>query len=127
MDTGTTEGDEIALRGAVAVAKAYIAGKGTPLQTGLSLLSYVDAWHPCWTALNGANGPLTALYEAKEEATRVHWLGDEVERWHLDVREQRRAELADAETRMAEPILQACKALVEYAAKFEGDVRNHSK
>ncbi len=80
MDTGTPEGDAIALRGAVEVAKAYIAGKSTPLQTGLSLLSYIDAWHPCWIALNGASGPLTALYQAQDEAHRVHWLGDDVER-----------------------------------------------
>lgn len=102
---------------AVELAQDCIEGRITPLQTGRRITGYTNPWHPAWDALNGAHGPLSAFYTAGDEADRVKFLGDEVEKWHPDVGERKRAELAEAEEKMASSVLAACRALVEYAAR----------
>jgi hypothetical protein len=109
--------DETALREAVKTAKAFIAGRITPLETGRSIAALINPWHPCWDALDGANGPLSNVFVAQDDAHRVHWLGEDVELWHPNVREERRKELADAEARNREPVEEACRALIAHAAQ----------
>lgn len=107
---------EAALAEAVILAHACIEGRVTALQTGLEIVRYIDPWHPAWKALGGAHGPLAAFFVAQDQAHRLHFLGDDVERWHPDVREERRKELAEAETAAAPEILKACRALIDYSA-----------
>jgi hypothetical protein len=104
-----------ALHHAVAIAQAFIEGTLTPLQTGREIVRYVDPWRPLWGALGGADGPLSAFYVAEEYADRMHFLGADVERWHPNVSEQKRIELAEAEAKMAPSVLEACRTLIAYA------------
>jgi hypothetical protein len=81
------------------------------------MLAFELAWHPCWEALGGAHGPLSNFYVAEDLAEKVHFLGDDVERWHPDVRDEKRKELIEAEASMRAPVGEACRALIAYASK----------
>lgn len=107
---------ETALAEAVRLAHACIEGRLTALQTGRDMVACINPWHPAWDALGGANGPLSAFFVAQDCADRLHFLGDDVEKWHPDVREQRRMELAEAEAAATPEVLRACKALLDYSA-----------
>ncbi|HEY2049090.1 MAG TPA: hypothetical protein VGH03_07090 [Caulobacteraceae bacterium] len=107
---------ETALAEAVRLAQDCIEGRLTPLQTGREIVKYVDPWHPAWDALGGAHGPLAAFFVAQDRADRLQFLGDDVERWHPDVREERRKELAEAEATVRPNVLQACHTLIDYSA-----------
>jgi hypothetical protein len=99
-------------------ARKCLAGLITPMQASRLLTTGFlepDPRNPMWSRFNGANGPLSGFYRAADEADRVYFLGEDVERWHPDVREQKRRELAEAEARMTPPVYAACKALLEYA------------
>lgn len=105
-----------ALAVAVGLAHACVEGRLTALQTAREMVRYINPWHPAWEALDGAHGPLAALFVAQDHADRLHFLGDDVERWHPDVRGQRRKELADAEATATPRVLKACQALIDYTA-----------
>jgi hypothetical protein len=107
---------ETALAEAVRVARACIEGRLTALQTGREIVTYINPWHPAWDALGGAHGPLAAFFVAQDRADRLHFLGDDVEQWHPDVREERRNELAEAEATATPGVLKACHALIDYSA-----------
>lgn len=77
----------------------------------------VNPWRTWWQDLGGADGPLSQLYAADDEAMNLHWLGGEVERWHPNVRDVKRQELQDAEERWREPVEAACAALLSYAER----------
>ncbi len=104
---------ETALAEAVRLAQACVQGRVTALQTGREMVAY---WHPAWDALGGANGPLAAFFVAQDKADQLHVLGDDVERWHPDVRKERRMELAEAETAATPEVPKACQALIGSAA-----------
>ncbi|MBD8903032.1 hypothetical protein MBTS_12380 [Methylobacterium bullatum] len=99
---------------ATEIATAYLEGRIRPLSAAIAILRYVDAWQPVWLATNGATGPLSAIYAASDEADRIGFLGDYEERWHPDVRSQKRAQLAEAEDRLAKPMMAACQAILSY-------------
>jgi hypothetical protein len=88
-------------------ARKCLAGLITPMQASRLLTTGFlepDPRNPMWSRFNGANGPLSGFYRAADEADRVYFLGEDVERWHPDVREQKRRELAEAEARMTPPV-----------------------
>ena len=103
---------------AVAAANDFLAGCLTPLQTAVTMTRIGLVELPGWEALQGANGPLPAFYAAEDEADRLHFLGTDVERWHPDVREMKRAELAAAEAHWRAPVENACRALISYATSM---------
>jgi hypothetical protein len=114
MDEGT------ALAEAVRLARACVKGRLSVLQTARDVVAYIDPWHPVWEALGGADGPLAALHMGQDVGDQCHFLEADVERWHPDVREVRREQLAKAEATAAPDILKACHALVEYPADTLG-------
>lgn len=105
------------LQKAAKIAQDCLDRRITPLQAARDLLRNVGIDHPAWHALGGGYGPLSALYVAADEADRLHWLGDDVERWHPSVREQKRAEVAAAEAAAMPDMHAACRALIEYARR----------
>jgi|SRR5580692_9922631 hypothetical protein len=107
--------DKLDLKKAVEIAEGCLEGRLTPLQTARSILGYVGVGHAAWDAMDGGYGPLSSFYVAADEADRCYFLGEDVERWHPDVRERKRAELAEAESKMAPIVQAACRALIEYA------------
>jgi hypothetical protein len=111
---------EVTLAVAVRLAHACIEGRLTALHTAREMVTYINPWHPAWEALGGAHGPLAAFFVAQDQADRLHHLGDDVERWHPDVRDQRRKELAEAEAMATPNVLKACRALIDYAVSRRG-------
>jgi hypothetical protein len=105
---------------AAEIASAYLEGRLPLLQAAVELRSLIDPWQPIWIATKGSNGPLAAIYVASDEADRIGFLGDKEELWHPDVLPQKRAELADAEVRLAEVFRAACQTIVDYAASPDG-------
>ena len=100
---------------AVEIAGAFLTGRLSPLQAA-SKLSRMDLpSQPCCAGTGGANGPLSAIYAAAEAADKCHFLGDDVERWHPHVREQKRFELTAVDAHWRGPIDHACRSLIEYA------------
>jgi hypothetical protein len=105
---------------AVKLARAFLNKQRSALQTAVSITRLGLAHLSCWDALGGANGPLSALYGADDDADKQYFLGDDVEKWHPSVIEEKRAALADAELFWAADVRAACEALVAYAAKQKG-------
>lgn len=97
------------------IASAMLEGRLRPLQAALRLAPYVDPALPIWAATSGAHGPLSMIYAACDEADRIGFIGDNLDAWHPDVRDQKQRELAEAEERLAEPIRVACRAIIAYA------------
>ena len=110
---------ETALAGAIRLAHACIEGRLTALQTGREMVALINPWHLAWDALGGAHGPLAAFFVAQDRAERLHFLGSDVERWHPDVREERRKELAEAEASATPDVVRACHALLDYSANHQ--------
>jgi len=106
---------ETTLAEAVRLAHACIEGELSALQTGREMVTYINSWHPVWDAMGGAHGPLAAFFVAQDCADRLHFLGENVERWHPDVREERQNELAEAEATATPEVLKACHALIDYS------------
>jgi hypothetical protein len=97
---------------AVTIALEYLADRLSPLEAASRMGSLDIAWLPCWERTGGAQGPLLAFYEAADAAEKCHFLGEDVERWAPQVREQKRSELLSAEDQWREPIAHACRALL---------------
>jgi hypothetical protein len=98
----------------IELARAFLNGGISPLQvsrdiTGLGLVDLT-----CWDATGGANGPLAALYGAAEDDDDLHFLGKDIELWHIDVRERKRAAVARAEEEWWAPVAEACEALIRW-------------
>ena len=102
---------------ALQLAAAFLRDEETPLQAAQGIARCPLNELPCWNDLGGADGPLSALYGADDEADQHHFLGDKVEMWHPEVRERKRADLLAAEERWRKPVSEACLALVEWAEK----------
>jgi hypothetical protein len=106
---------------AAEIASAYIEGRLSLLQAAVQLRSFIEPSQPIWAYTKGANGPLTAIYVASDEADRIGFLGDNEELWHAEVLDQKRAELAKTERRLAASFGAACLAIIEYASSQTGD------
>ena len=76
----------------------------------------VNPWRCWWDNMGGADGPLSTFYAADDEGMKLPWLGNEVERWALSLRDDKRKEVQVAETKWLEPISTACDALIRYAS-----------
>jgi hypothetical protein len=100
---------------AVAVAQAFLSGDVSPLEAGSRMTRVGIAQLPCWSETGGAEGPFSAFYGASDAADECHFLGEDVERWHPDVRERKRTELAEAERQWRGPVDAACRALIACA------------
>jgi hypothetical protein len=98
----------------VELAKAFLMGGISPLQVSRDItnLGLVDL--AFWHATGGADGPLPALYAAADDADDLHFLGKDIELWHLDVRERKRAAVATSEHEWRGPVTKACEALVRF-------------
>jgi hypothetical protein len=98
----------------IELARAYLGGGISPLQVSRDItgLGLVDL--PCWDATDGANGPLSALYAAADDDDDLHFLGKDIELWHIDVREQKRAAVARSDEEWREPVTVACEALIRW-------------
>lgn len=105
-----------ALKKSVELAQAYIDGPLTPIEAGSAIIEYVNPWRPCWDALGGAHGALSALSLAQEHAHLLHFLGGDVERWHPNVRMAKHLELAETEAALTPRVDETCRALIAYAA-----------
>ena len=108
--------DEAAFGAALELAEACVEGTLTALQTGRDIVAYINPWAPAWHALGGAEGPLSSFYLAMDEALRLHFLGDDIEQWPPDIRPGKRLEVAQAEAKLGPRVLEACRALIGYAA-----------
>lgn len=104
------------IKAAANIASAVLEGRLRPLQAALRLVPHVDPAQPIWEANKGAHGPLAMIYAACDEADRIGFIGENIEAWHPDVRDQKQSELAEAEERLAEPIRIACRAIIAYAS-----------
>ena len=113
------------LQHAIECATSFLDGKATALQTGREITSSALVELPCWEALGGATGPLSALYSAADEADHQYFVGADVERWHSEVREQKRSALEAAEAKWRAQVERACHALLTY--RTAGNVRFGSK
>jgi hypothetical protein len=102
-------------REAVAIATEFLGERLSPLQAAVRMQTVDLVSLPCWEGTGGAHGPLSAFYGASDKADECHFLGDDVERWHAHVREQKRAELSAAETEWRGQIDLACRTLIEFA------------
>lgn len=76
----------------------------------------VESDLPCWDATGGAHGPLSALYGAADDQDDLHFLGKDIELWHIDVRERKRAAVLSAEGEWRAPVTDACEALVRWGS-----------
>ena len=101
---------------AVAIATEYLRDGLSPLEAASRMRSTGVSSLPCWEGTGGPDGPLSSIYGAADEADERHFLGKDIERWHPEVREQRRTELAIAEERWRGPVDHACRALIEWVA-----------
>ena len=100
----------------IRLARAFLDQPRSALQTAVSITSLGLVHLPCWDALGGAHGPLSALYGADDDAEKQHFLGNDVEKWHPSLIEEKRVALADAERFWASGVWAGCDALVAYAA-----------
>lgn len=98
----------------IELARAYLRGGISPLQVSRDItgLGLVDL--PCWDATDGASGPISALYAAADDDDDLHFLGKDIELWHTDVRERKRAAVARSEEEWRGPVTEACEALIRW-------------
>lgn len=96
------------------IAAACLADEIKPLEAADQLLRAYEflPGQPIWEATGGAKGPLSALYQATDEIDRIGYIGDDPEWWHVSVRERKRADLIEAQSRMEKPVKAACRAII---------------
>lgn len=102
---------------AVKIAQSCLNGETTPLAAGRCLSRLVGPPNPIWDEMGGAYEPLSSLYAAADAADRVYFLGQDIEHWHSDVRERKRAELEEAEATAAPGVRAACEALINHVIR----------
>jgi hypothetical protein len=109
---------------ATEISTAYLEGRVRPLQVAIRLCQYIDPWQPIWEATKGAAGPLSNLYLAADEADRIGFIGDNEELWHPDVLPRKRAELAEVEARLEQPVRAACHPRLRVLERFRSRRRS---
>jgi hypothetical protein len=102
---------------AVEIAQSCLDGETTALAASRSLSRLVGPPNPIWDEMGGAHGPLSAFYIAADEADRVYFLDQDIERWHPHVRERKRTELVEAEANATPHVREACRALIAHAGR----------
>jgi hypothetical protein len=98
----------------IELARAFLKGNISPLQVSRDITRLGLADLPCWDATGGAHGPLSALYGAADDQDDLHFLGNDIELWHIDVRERKRAAVLSAEGEWRASVTDACEALVRW-------------